>query len=79
MAFSSARGYLLCGADEGSCTFFVNLEGDFTCSIACGEFGVACRHGFDNSDAPDTCAIESEAGCDTLHSDQICACARPGV
>ena len=79
LVFGGVRGYLLCGADEASCTFFVNLDGEFTCAIACEEFGVACLAGFDNSEAPDNCAIESEEGCDALHSDQICVCARPGV
>ena len=79
LVFGGARGYLFCGADEGTCTFFVNLDGDFTCAIACEGFGVACLAGFDNAEAPDNCAIESDEGCDALHSDQICVCARPGV
>jgi hypothetical protein len=76
-AFGSARGYVLCDSDEESCTFFVNLDGDFTCATACDGFGAACLDGHDDADRGDRCEVDVRIGCDEVHSDEICQCARP--
>jgi hypothetical protein len=76
-AFGGARGYVLCDSDEDSCTFFINLDGDFTCATACDGFGVACLDGHDNAGTQDRCDVDDRIGCDELHSDEICQCARP--
>jgi hypothetical protein len=75
--FGGARGYVLCDSDDASCTFFINLEGDFTCATACDTFGVSCLDGYEDRDTESKCEVDVRIGCDELHSDEICQCARP--
>lgn len=72
--FGAASGYLLCGEDETSCTFFAQTGGG-TCSDQCALFASECVGGYDsNADAP--CTVISEDGCLATHSTQTCVCAR---
>jgi hypothetical protein len=75
--FGAARGYVLCDSDDSSCTFYLNLDGDFSCATACDGFGVACLDGWDDTDTANQCEVEVRIGCDDAHSDEICQCARP--
>ncbi len=75
--FGAGPDYLLCGSDDVSCTFYLNLDGDFTCDMGCAVFGTTCVDGFDDTDTEDKCEVATEIGCADAHSDEICQCALP--
>jgi hypothetical protein len=75
--FGAASGYVLCGEDATSCSFFVQSDGT-TCSDECGLLGSECVGGYDsNADAP--CTVITEDGCLATHTTKTCACARPAA
>ncbi len=74
--FGSAQDYMLCAAAEDSCTFFLDLQGDFTCTMACEAFGTICLDGYVEA-TEDTCTLGLHDGCDESEGDQICQCALP--
>jgi hypothetical protein len=75
--FGAADGYLLCGEDAASCTFFARTAGG-TCADQCALFASECVGGYDsNAGAP--CTIITEDGCLATHTTQTCICARPAA
>ncbi|HEU5059178.1 MAG TPA: hypothetical protein VFU21_21745 [Kofleriaceae bacterium] len=72
--FGAAAGYVLCGEQPTSCTFFAETAGG-TCADQCALFASECVDAFDSSpEAP--CTPTSADGCLAAHSTQTCTCAR---
>lgn len=75
--FGAATGYVLCGEEPASCSFFVQTAGG-TCADQCALFGSECLDAFDSSpEAP--CVSTSPDGCLAAHTTQTCTCVRPAA